>query len=283
MSNPLILTDNAAFFVQPQFRGRNFLQVLPLDISFRNTVFSGGKDLKLIDLPQGSQPDDKPELIIPSASALANLFLDLSQKHSEIICIFHSGFLSPLCERAREAAETVIGRAQIEIIDSQTISSGQGLIVQSTAELFSDNLSITEVARQVRIFINHTFSVFCIPGLSYLNTPGFVDIGQAGASELLGLVPIFALEEGRLTPLEKLRSQRQTIDFFQEYMDEFDRMKYIAWVKGISSTAHESRLLHDHANTNHPHIPFFENLIHPQMAILFGPGASGLFVVESPN
>lgn len=283
MSNPCILTDNTALFVQPQFRGKNFLQVLPLDISFRKTIFSGGKDIKPIDLPLGCQPEDKPELIIPSAAALASLFLDLSQKHSEIICIFHSGFLSSLCERAREAAETIVGRAQIEVIDSQTISSGQGLIVQSTAELFSDNLPITEVARQIRIYINHTFSVFCIPGLSYLNATGFVDIGQAGASELLGLVPIFALEEGRLTPLEKLRSQRQTVDFFQEYMDEFDRMRFIAWVKGITSTAHESRLLHDHANASHSHVPFFETPIHPQMAILFGPGASGLFVVESPN
>jgi DegV family protein with EDD domain len=283
MSIPCILTDNASFFVQPQFRGKNLLQVLPLDVVYRNTLFSGGKDLKSTDLPLGCQPEDRPELVIPSVSALAALFLDLSQKHSEIICVFHSGSLSPLCERAREAAETIIGHAQIEIIDSQTISSGQGLIVQSTAELFADNHPIAEVARQIRIFINHTFSVFCIPGLSYLHASGFVDIGQAGANELLGLVPIFALEEGRLTPLEKLRSQRQTVDFFQEYMDEFDHMKYIAWVKGVTSTAHESRLLRDHAITNHPHIPFLETPIHTQMAILFGPSASGLFVVESPT
>jgi len=281
MGTPCILTDNAAYFAQPQFQGKNLLQVLPLDISFRNKLFVGGKDLKPSDLPLGCHPDDRPGLLIPSVSALSNLFLDLSQKHSEILCIFHSSFLSPLFERACEAAETIKGRAHLEVIDSQTISTGQGLVVQSAAELFADRQSLAEIARQTRIFISHTFSVFSIPGMSYLNASGFVDSGQAGASEILGLVPVFALEEGRLSPLEKLRNQRQTVDFFQEYMEEFDRVRTIAWVKGVSSSAHESRLLHDFILANYPHLPFIETVIHPQLSILFGPGASGLFVIEN--
>ena len=281
MGNPCILTDNAAYFAQAQFQGKNLIQVLPLDISFRNKIYSAGKDLKSTDLPIGCHPDDHPRILIPTAEFLSGLFLELSQKHSEILCIFHSNFLSPLYETACQAAEIIKGRAQIEIIDSQTISTGQGLVVQSAAELITSSYPFTDVARKIRLFVSHTFSVFCIPGMSYLHASGFADIGQAGASEILGLVPIFSLEEGRLTPLEKLRNQRQSVDFFQEYLEEFDRVRTIAWVKGVSSSTHESRLLHDFILTNYPQIPFIETTIHPQLSILFGPGTSALFVVEN--
>lgn len=283
MTVPCILTDSAAYFAQPYFRGKTYLQVLPLDLKFRDQVFPGGREFPISNLPMDCHPEDQPCLSIPSVSALASLFLELSQAHSKILCIFHSSFLSPLYDRAVEAAETVKGRAQLEIIDSQTVSSGQGMVAQYAVELAVDNVPFADITRQTRIFVTHTFSVFCIPGMSYLQTSGIVDIGQAGACELLGLIPVFALEEGRLTPLEKLRNQRQTVDFYQEYLEEFEHIRSIAWVKGTTSTSHESRLFHDSILTNHPHIPFSETTTHPQLSILFGPAASGLFVNESPD
>jgi len=281
MSNPCILTDNTVQFSQSQFQGKHLIQVLPLDIAFQGKYFSGGRDLKPSEMPVYCRDEFQPKIIVPTVSDLAALFLDLSQKHNEITCIFHSHSLSPLVERAIAAAETVKGRTHIEIIDSQTTSCGLGMIVQSAAEFYFRHLPATEVECETRGIVSHVFSIFCIPGMSYLHQAGFVDEGQAGASELLGLMPIFAMENGQLTPMEKLRSQRQTVDYFQEYLEEFDQLRQIAWVKGITSTNHDSRLMHDHAMNTFPQVPYNELAIQPHTATLFGPTAVSLFIQES--
>lgn len=281
MNSPCLLTDNAAQFSQLNFQGKEFLHVLPLDVRFRGTNYPGGKDLKPSDLPLRCKVEDHPGLVMPSILDLANLFINLSQNHSEIICVFHSSHFSPLYSLACSAAENVKGRARIEIFDSQTISAGQGMIIQKAAELLAKKIPFAEVDRSIRSDISHTFSLFSIPGMSYLNHLGYVDEGQAGASEYLGLMPVFAMEAGQLSPIEKLRNQRQTLDFFQEFIEEFGRIRAISWVKCINSYSHESRLLHDFVSTNFSSIPFFESTIHIHPAILFGPSASGLFVVDT--
>jgi fatty acid-binding protein DegV len=43
------------------------------------------------------------------------------------------------------------------------------------------------------------------PNLSYLHTAGILDAGQATIGELLGLYPLFVLEEGKVNPLQKVK------------------------------------------------------------------------------
>jgi fatty acid-binding protein DegV len=100
---------------------------------------------------------------------------------------------------------------------------------------------------------------------------------------MLGLFPVYAIEEGKLTPLEKLRNQRQVITFFQEFIDEFDRLQHIALLQNIPPSQQEALFLREHAHENYPRTPF---TTHPSifaLATMFGPRSLGLFVVETPD
>jgi len=101
--------------------------------------------------------------------------------------------------------------------------------------------------------------------------------------EMLGLFPIFAFEEGQLTPLETVRNHRQVLAFFQEFLEEFDQLQYVSFLQSaINSNSQDGRILRDHTQDRFVHTPFSEHTINLPVATLFGPNAIGLFVVEPP-
>ena len=84
---------------------------------------------------------------------------------------------------------------------------------------------------QIRSLLPSTYSIICPFGLSYLHYNGFVDRPQAVVNEMLELFPIFAVENGKLIPLEKVKSPRNVIGFFQEFLDEFEQLNQITFIQ----------------------------------------------------
>jgi hypothetical protein len=97
---------------------------------------------------------------------------------------------------------------------------------------------------------------------------------------MLGIMPIFTLEEGRLSSVEKVRNNRALSDFMQEFICEFDAFDQIALVQSNPGMVHEARLLREHAQSYFPQTPFSELTISPPLATLIGPRSMGLVVVE---
>ena len=145
------------------------------------------------------------------------------------------------------------------------------------------NSPSTEIERLLRGLIPHIYSVFCIPSLTYLYQAGFLGQAQALVGEMLGLLPLFSLEDGHLTPLEKVRNSRQLLDFLQEFLDEFSELYQIAVIQSTPPMVHEAKALKEHAAANFPKTPFNEITISLPLATLFGPRSLGVFAIEIPE
>jgi len=281
MSSLCLLTDSTAQFIKPGFSGRSLVHILPLRTEWNRN--ENGHELKAGDLPAYSREGAIPRLIIPGVEELRQQFLSLGTQYNEIIAILDSSHLSPLISNAQDAAASVRGRVSVLVIDSQTTSIGLGFLAQMAAEAAANKASSNEIERLLRGAIPHIYSVFCIPGLSYLYHSGFIDHAQATAGEILGLLPVFSLEEGYLTPLEKARNNRHLLDFFQEFLDEFSDLYHISIIQSIPSMVHEGRILREHAIANFPGTPFSEHPIGLSLATMFGPRSMGVFAIEARN
>jgi fatty acid-binding protein DegV len=110
-----------------------------------------------------------------------------------------------------------------------------------------------------------------------------VDIAQAVAIEVLSLFPIFSIEEGHMTPIEKTRNYRQTIDFFREFMDEFDNLQHIAFIQPAAPSHADNRLMREHVMENFSDTPFTEHTVNLAVSALFGPRSMGLIIIEKEN
>jgi DegV family protein with EDD domain len=284
MGSLKILTDSTVQFTLPTFAGRSLVRVIPYDVQYRGTLYEGGRNLKSSDLPLSTKYGEIPELIVPSFDQMCDSFSrdENGLSYDQVLGIFSSASICNFYENALEAQKQVNGRVRLQIVDSQTTSVGLGMLVQAAAESVTRGATLSETERLVRTMIPHIYAVVCTPGLSYLNISGFLDRAQAMVGEMLGLFPLFTIEEGHLSPLEKVRNHRQVIDFFQEFLEEFDQLQSISFVQcAIGCNAQDGRILREHAQDHFTRTTFSEHTISLPVASLLGPSALGLFVVES--
>lgn len=194
-----------------------------------------------------------------------------------------SSLLNPATKFALSAAGEFCNHTTIDVVDSQTTGIGLGLLVQAAATEASAGIPPAEIERQIRASISRIYMLFCIPELTYLANSGYMDYSQALVGELMELLPIFAIEEGRLIPVEKVRTQRHLFESFQEFMNEFDDPAYIALTRGTNHNTLRTRHVRQYVQEIFPDTTFSDHALAPHLAALFGPQSTGLIIMEKPG
>lgn len=282
MPNIAIVTDSTAQFPNPSFAGKDLVRLIPFDILLDGVVYSEGHDVKSSDFPINLKSDTDPKLIIPDTNAITEQFNSLLRNYDELLVILNSADLTNVYQNAVDAVKIIQGGTVIQVINSMTISSGLGILVQTAAELVVKGLSLIEIERQIRQLIPHIYTLMCSPSLRYLNNSRIIESHQAIIGEYLNLHPIFSLEEGRPNALCKVRNFRHAQDFYQEFIEEFDELSHISLLKGTNTQGIDNRLLRQFVQENYPETPFSEHRLNSFLAVLFGPKSLGLIVIEKP-
>jgi DegV family protein with EDD domain len=270
MSNICILTDSTAQFSHPNYPGNDRVHIIPFEL--RSQVKLGHESWP------GS--DSLQRLIPPSQMEFTQFYAKLSRKYDTILVLTLSEQLSPATSHALSASVNYSNHATVEVIDSQTTGLGLGFLIQAAAAAAAAGAPLAEVERQIRVSIPRIYMLFCIPELTYLANSGYMENSQALVGEMMGMLPIFVIEEGRLSPMEKVRTQRHLFEAFQEFMNEFDAPTHIALVRGVNRNAIRSRPMHQYILEAFPETPFSEHTITSHLAALFGPQCTGLVVIE---
>lgn len=278
MPRTCILTDSTACFTKSTFAGQENITILPHVIQANGQYHQDGKDLSLYNSPSS---DFSPLAIPPSVDAFRTAFASLSVKYKEIVVILLSSHLSQAVANAHLAIQTSKNPVNISIIDSLNTAIGLGLLVQTAAEFTHHGYNGVEITRLVRGMINHIYSVFCLPDLSHLYRSGQIDPAQAIVGEMLGVIPFFTLENGRLVHTQKIRSPRHLVDIMYEFIAEFENLRYLALLQGITAYEQESRNLRDRISQNVRTTPLCEHNLGLALATILGPHSIGLVAMEN--
>lgn len=282
MPNIAIVTDSTAQFPNPNFAGKNNVRILPFDIILNGVRRIEGQDVKTADFPLTVRSSTDPKMVIPNPEDLAEFFSSLLRTYNELLVILSSADLTLAYHNSIEAIKLIQANTAIQVINSQTFSSGLGILVQHGAELIAKGANLVEADRLLRQLIPHVYTLICSPCLSYLHNSGAIEFHQATVGEILNLYPIFSLEEGNLHALCKVRNFRHAQDFFQEFIEEFEALSHISLIKGTNFQGIDNRLLRQFVMEFFPETPFSEHRLNPFHATLFGPKSVGLIVVEKP-
>jgi DegV family protein with EDD domain len=273
MPNICILTDSTVQFTHPNFPGHERVYVIPFEI--QSTPPEG-------DVPRRGNGFVK-RLIPPSTKEFVRFYSQLSHEYDTIFVLTLSSLLNPTTRVALSASMQSGSPATINVIDSQTTGIGLGLLVQAAAVAAAAGATLAELERQMRASIPRIYMLFCIPELTYLAHSGFMDYSQALVAEMMGMLPIFALEEGRLTPMEKVRTQRHLFESFLEFINEFETPAHIALMRGTGHNTSRTRAVRQYVQETFPDTHFSEHTIAPHLALLFGPQSTALVIMEKPD
>lgn len=279
MPRTCILTDSTAYFTKTAFAGQENVTILPHFIQLDDQFIPDSKDLSIY---RNSSTHRHPPLALPpSIEAFSDAFTALGTKYKEIIVILLSSHLSKTNANAQAASQISKTPANIFIIDSLNTAIGLGLLVQSAAEYTHRGYTGLEINHLVRGMVNHIYSVFCLPDLSHLHRSQLIDPAQAIVGEMLGVIPFFTLENGKLVHTQKIRSPRHLVDIMYEFIAEFENLKYLALLQGITAFEQESRNLRDRISQNVRTTPLCEHSLSLALATILGPHSMGLVAMEN--
>lgn len=278
-----ILTDSTAQFTRQSYPGQDLVLTIPHAIKAGDRVFLDGKDLSVLKAFSQRKDGEQPIAQAPSVELFGKTFADLSTKYREIVVILTSSHLSHAFANAQQASEEMKSPAAIQIIDSQTTAAGLGLLVQAAAEAAVRGTNGATITRMVRGLARHIYSAFCLPDLSHLERSGQIDPAQAFVGEMLGVVPLYVMENGQLAHVQKIRSSRHLVDVLFEFAAEFDEIKYLALIQGLPSFEQEGRNLRERIMQNLRSTPIGEHTLGLALATILGPHAMGLIAMENKD
>ena len=278
MPRTCILTDSTICFTKTVFSGQEHVTILPHTVQVNNHLLPDSKDLSIY--LSSSQNPNHPRSIPPSIEAFRSAYISLGEQYKEIVVILLSSHLSQAVANAHTASQLCKTPANIFIIDSLNTAIGLGLLVQAAAEHSHRGYTGLEITRLIRGLVNHIYSVFCIPDLSHLYRAGLLDPAQAIVGEMLGVIPFFTLENGKLVHTQKIRSPRHLVDIMYEFIAEFENLKYLGLLQGIDTYEQESKNLRDRINQNVRSTPLCEHSLSLALATILGPHCIGLVAME---
>lgn len=270
MSNVCILTDSTVQFTHSKFPGFERVFIIPF-------VLQNNTQEKEISSWGGSQAC---RLLPPSSQEFIRFYTQLGREFDTIFVFTLSSLLNPVTGIAYSASRQYSNHAKIIVIDSQTTGAGLGLLVQEAAGAAAAGETPVEIERRMRMMLPHIYMLICIPELKYLAHAGYLDYSQALVGEMMGVLPIFSIEEGRLVPMEKVRTHRHLFESFVEFINEFDAPGHIAMMRGANLNSNRTRSVRQYIEQTFPETPFSDLTTAPPFAALFGQQSIALTIME---
>jgi DegV family protein with EDD domain len=209
MPSIAIVTDTDASLPN-EVAAQYAIRQVPIAVHFGDETFKTGVDVD--DTSLFERVDRIGKLPTTSAPAPGD-FLDalqaaFAQGADQVICFCVSSQVSATYDAARTARDLLLKR-DITVVDTQSISMGQGFMAMEAAEAARDGASKDEVVERA-LDVGQRISLFAaLSTLKYLAMSGRVGHLTAGMASLLSIKPILTLEDGELQMLERVRTRKK--------------------------------------------------------------------------
>ncbi len=129
-------------------------------------------------------------------------FAPLSAQYDAVVHInLGSGFSSSYQNACLAAGEF----DNVIAIDSQNLSTGQGLVVLKACELAKDCTDLSQLKAQLEEFTSHVEASFLVDKLDYLVKGGRCSSAAALGANLLNLKPCIEVKDGKMSVVKKYR------------------------------------------------------------------------------
>ena len=213
-----LVSDSACDISQAEAKDWN-ITVLPLKTEIDGVEYLDGVTIT----PQEFY--DKLETCreLPTTSQLSpaefdNVFRPAVDSGDEIVVITLSGKLSGTAQSAAIAAAEYPGK--IWIVDSESVTIGQRLLVLYAVRLRDEGLSSREIAEQLDRIKKRICLLARVDTLEYLVRGGRLPKTAGIAGTLLNIKPVLSVEDGEIRVLGKARGSRQSNNMLTQFIQE---------------------------------------------------------------
>jgi DegV family protein with EDD domain len=129
---------------------------------------------------------------------------------THVVSVHLAAALSGTWESAVLAAQD-FGYGVVRVVDSRSTAAALGFAVRAAAERAVDGASAAQVQGAATDVVDRTRTLFYVDTIEYLRRGGRVSTASALVATSLSVKPLLQMVEGRIVPLEKVRTSAKAI------------------------------------------------------------------------
>lgn len=254
------------------------ITTIPITVIFGTEIYRDGIDLTT------EQFYDKlvnskifPTTAVPPLGDFVKVYDKLAEETDEILVITVSHKLSGTPGAALQAVELMKKKCRVEVIDSQWIIMGEGLIAITAAKAVQAGASFDEVVKLTRNNISRVDVRMAFDTLEYLQRGGRIGRAKAFVGSLLKVHPVLTLKEGEIHPVKQERSRAKAIDHLYNFAMGFSHIEGLAVED--ATTPDEAEILVERLGSKFPKERIYRAKVSPVIGAHVGPHVVGVAVL----
>lgn len=227
-----IVTDSAGDLTDAQ-TAEHDIAVVPLTIRFGDEEYTDGVDLSASDFyAKMAELDVLPATAAPSPGAFEEAFRKAGAAGDPVVCINLSSALSATMQSAKTAAEALQGEVDVRVLDSVSITAGQGRQVLAAAKAAADGASADDITALIADLSARTRIYGALDSLENLKKGGRIGGAQALLGSMLSIKPLIDISTGAVTEHGKQRTRRKAMLWLRDLLFEQPELDEVAVCNG---------------------------------------------------
>lgn len=186
--------------------------IVPTYVIFGDQSYRDGVDISSEEFYRRlTEGKVMPTTTQPSPGDFQQVYTQLAEEGADIISVHLPESLSGTINSARQAAVMVEG-VRITPVETPWIASSLGFIVLEAARAIEAGADYDEVLALIEHLIPRQNLIFALDTLEYLQKGGRIGRAQALMGTALRIKPILYLKDGRVEPLDRVRTWKRVQD-----------------------------------------------------------------------
>lgn len=217
-----IVTDSSVHLPEDWLRKHNVI-VLPQRVEINGAVLREGVEVDVAALAQMAARAEQPFVTHPPPlEEFVAVYEQLAAERADIISIHVAATLNQTVHVAQQARERVLGRTELQVLDSRTTAAGLGVLVKAAVSMAEQGMPFESIVRHVRGLAQNVFGVFLSDEMHYLERSGRLRPAQALLGKMLNIIAYLVFEDGALIAPEKVRTLEKGYEKIAEFAAEFE-------------------------------------------------------------
>jgi DegV family protein with EDD domain len=257
------------------------ITVVPLYVRFGDEVF---RDLVEITHDEFYQRlalgTVHPSSIQPSPQDFSTVYKMLAKGSDGIISIHISSKLSGTYNSALQA-KSDIKNVPVEVIDSEILSMGLGMIAIEAAKLANKGAQFQDIQQWVKNNLPKIRLMGLLDTLKYVLLGGRIGKAKALLGTLFNIKPVLSLRDGEVIPVGQVRSRNKGIERLLEFARSGTNISTLSVV--YNTTPDEANMLADRIAEEKifPRENIIIARIGPLLGVHLGPGSIVMAYLET--
>jgi len=281
MGSIQVVTDSACDLM-PATAEEHDVTVVPLTIRFGDEEFVDREELSIKEFwDRVVTGPHTPETAAPSPGAFQQAFLRAAEAgRSGVLCLTISSRLSATYQAAMTAASTVADRIPVRVVDTLSVTLGQGVLALAAAEMAARGDDLDAMVRTIEDMVPRTHVYGVIGSLDYLKRGGRIGGAAHLMGSLLSIKPVIEVRDGVVEVESKQRTRARALHYLAERATSAGHLEWLALADGVAPDIADVIAVVQEATTDHELVL---SDLGPVVGAHAGPQSVGLCFVTAPR